>query len=64
MTTTDRIEGWKAIAAHMGVTVPTAQKRAKMGGITVIRELPWPGAKKAFVSATPDMLRLPQAPQQ
>lgn len=59
MTVTDRLEGWKAIAAHLGVTERTARMREKMGGIRVVRERPWPCARKAFVAATPDMLRPP-----
>ena len=60
MTTHDnRIEGWKGIAAYLGVGVRTARRREKMGGIRVVRERPWPTARKEYVSATPEMLRPP-----
>lgn len=59
MTTTDRIEGWKAIAAHLGIDERTARRRERLGGIRVLRERPWPGARKTFVAATPEMLRPP-----
>lgn len=60
MTTHDnRIEGWKGIAAYLGVTERTARTRERMGGIKVVRQQPWPGARKVFVSATPDMLQPP-----
>lgn len=55
----DRIEGWKGIAAYLGVDERTAKRREKMGGIRVARHPPWPGARKVFVSATPDMLQPP-----
>lgn len=59
MTATDRLEGWKAIAAHLGIDERTARRRERMGGIRVLRERPWPGARKTFVAATPEMLRPP-----
>lgn len=48
-----RLEGWGAIALHLGVSERTAQRRASHGGIRVHRVAPWPGARKSFVWADP-----------
>ena len=51
-----RLEGWGAIALHLGVDVKTAQRRERKGGLRVHRASPWPGARKAFVWADPSEL--------